>query len=231
MPFDAVARAWAGGSNDDVIVAVASTEPTYEVIGGKHLTGLSDLMGHRVGIDRRRSTAAYALENSLMLAGDLMLEHDYTFVELPNGAARTAALATGAVYAIAARPPEAYKLVDAGYSLLGLERTYLPNSVQSAVVVNREWAQRHRSELVGTLGRMLRTAAWLTDRAKQDVVIAKLADVVVPNGGVVAGLAVDRSSFARALGQLEVSLPLEQVVDYAYLNDARRALGLPAAAL
>jgi hypothetical protein len=102
---------------------------------------------------------------------------------------------------------------------------------------------------------MLQLGHWLKQPANKDAAIAKMAanvtegtntigpdyarrlytDTVAVNGGVVDGAFADRKMFASTLDLLaERGLitkadypPLDQIVDYRYLNEARRQLGMP----
>jgi ABC-type nitrate/sulfonate/bicarbonate transport system substrate-binding protein len=250
-----VAQAYAKGAHEAVIVAVTSTLPIYQVIGGKGLKTLADLKGRSVGSNGPTTTATTALVSVLQKGAGLVPDRDYAFVAVGTAGARTAALAAGKIDAIAGYPPYAYKLVDDGFPMLGAEKQYVPPYVQGTLVVNRDWAQANRPLLVAILKTMLVTDRWLRDPAKKADVIAKMADditmgdgklgpdlakrvyadVVAANGGVVDGLAVDRGLFASTLalladrGVLAKGDPpsIDRMVDYSYLNQARRELHLP----
>jgi ABC-type nitrate/sulfonate/bicarbonate transport system substrate-binding protein len=180
-------------------------------------------------------------------------DRDYNFIVAQTGAARMAALVAGKVDGIAAFPPSSYQLIDAGYPLLGVERQYVPTYIQGAMVVNRQWAQANRPLLVSIIKTMVQTGHWLKDPRKKNDVITKLADVtkagtkigpdyarriysdiVTVNGGVLEDAYADRSLFTttyrlmteRGLIAENEYPPLDKLVDYSYLNQARHELGM-----
>jgi hypothetical protein len=75
-----------------------------------------------------------------------------------------------------------------------------------------------------------------TEKIGADYARRIYSDIIAVNGGVVEGLYADRALFAGTLsmltdrGILQKSdpLPLDRMVDYSYLNQARRDLRLPA---
>jgi ABC-type nitrate/sulfonate/bicarbonate transport system substrate-binding protein len=251
----ALAQAYAKGAHNAIIVAVTSTIPVYQLIGGKGLKSLADLKGRSVGSNGPTTIATTALVSILQKGAGLTPERDYSFVAVGTAGARTAALAAGKIDAIAAYPPYAYKLVDDGFPMLGAEKQYVPPYVQGTLVVNRDWAQANRPLLVAILKTMLVTERWLRDPAKKADVLGKMSDditmgddklgpdyakrvyaeIVAANGGVIDGLAVDRGLYASTLslladrGVLAKADPatIDRMVDYSYLNQARRELHLP----
>jgi ABC-type nitrate/sulfonate/bicarbonate transport system substrate-binding protein len=144
-------------------------------------------------------------------------------------------------------------LIDTGYPVLGTEKQYGSNYVQGTLVVNRAWAQSHRDVLVAMLKTMLQTGRWLRDPSKKNEVIAKLADVTMDNaklgpdyarriyadtiavdGGVNESVAADRALFQGTVSLMvergllpKAEYPLDKMVDYSFLNEARRQLRMP----
>jgi len=248
-----IAEAWKNGARNVVIVAVMGISPGYVLLGSKNVKRLGDLKGKLLGTDGLQTNATEAVVAILQRGANLVPDRDYTFVSAPSGAARMAALEAGKVDAVSSFAPVSYKLIDAGYPLLALERQYIPNYVQGTLVVGKRWAQANRPVLVAMLKSMLLAGRWLKDPSKKDEVIGKLAevvaggekigpqyarrmydDVVGVDGGVLEGGYADRALFTTTVGLLTErhllgpgdSVPLDQIVDYSYLNEARRQLGL-----
>ena len=123
-------------------------------------------------------------------------------------------------------------------------------------MANRDWAQKNRPLLVAVLKQVMQMGTWLRNPADKTDVLAKLADnitmgepamgpgyaprlytdfVTVRGANLWDGYA-DRTMFTNALNLLSsegiISAgdypPLDKLVDYTYLNAARRELGLPA---
>jgi ABC-type nitrate/sulfonate/bicarbonate transport system substrate-binding protein len=254
-----LAQAWIKGARNAIVIAVAAIEPTYMLIGGKGIKKLDDLKGRALGSNGLQTTATTAVVAILQRGANLQPERDYSFVAVGTAGARLAALAAGKIDGIASYPPYAYKLVDEGYPMLASERQYVPNYVFGTIVVNREWAERNRPLVVAILKTMLQNGRWLKDPAKKNEVIAKMSDgilmgteklgsdyarriysdVIAVNGGVVEGLYGDRALFTNTLSMLTERgiisksdpLPIDRMVDYSFLNQARRELRLPPVAL
>lgn len=251
--LESIAQAWAQGAHNLVIVAVNGTLPAYVLIGSKSVKRLADLKGKVLATNGMRTTATQAVVSILQQGAGLAPDRDYDFVIAATGAARMAALTSGKVDAIAGIPPTSYMLADDGYPVLGNERQYVPNYVQGTLLVNRQWAQANRTIVVSIVKTMLQTGRWLRDPTKKDEIIARLADVIKAGrklgpdyarriyadtisvtGGVNETAYADRAMFERTLrlltdrGLLNESdyPPLDQLVDYSYLNEARRELGL-----
>jgi ABC-type nitrate/sulfonate/bicarbonate transport system substrate-binding protein len=249
-----VAQAWKQGARNAIIVAVMGISPAYVLVGGKNIKKLDDFKGKNLGSNGLQTTATQAVVSILQRGANLQPEKDYAFVSVATGGARVAALMAGKVDGISSYPPYSYKLADDGFPSIAAERQFIPNYVQGTLVVNRDWAQKNRPVLVAILKSMLQTGRWLKDPAKKDEVTARLAqymtmgtdkigpdyarriyaDVVAVNGGVVPDAYGDRALFEatfnllteRALLAKNEYPALDKLVDYSYLNQARRELGM-----
>jgi hypothetical protein len=251
--LETVTQAWAKGAHNLIVVAVNGVSPAYVLIGSKNVKRLEDLKGKVLGSNGMSTTATQAVVSILQKGANLAPERDYSFVIAQTGAARMAALIAGKVDATASFPPTSYKLIDDGYPVLGIERQYVPNYIQGAMVVNRQWAQANRPMLVAIIKTMVQTGRWLRDPSKKNDVVAKLADVtkagaklgldyarriysdvITVNGGVLEDAYADRALFTTTFRLLterglmtESEYPaLDKLVDYSYLNQARRELGM-----
>jgi hypothetical protein len=78
-----------------------------------------------------------------------------------------------------------------------------------------------------------------TEKLGSDYARRIYSDVIAVNGGVVEGLYGDRALFTNTLSMLTERgiisksdpLPIDRMVDYSFLNQARRELRLPPVAL
>jgi hypothetical protein len=253
LGLETIAQAWEKGAQNVIIVAVNGILPAYLLIGQKGLKRLEDLKGKALASNGPNTTATQAVAQILQRGANLMPDRDYNFVTAATGTARMAALTSGKVDGIASYPPISYKLADDGYPVLGSERQYGSYYLQGALEVNRQWAQANRPLVVSIIKTMLQVGRWLKDPTKKNEVIAKLAnvtmggatlgpdyarrvyaDVIAVKGGVVDDGYADRALFMSTYHLLtERGLlaesdypPLDKLVDYSYLNEARRALGM-----
>jgi ABC-type nitrate/sulfonate/bicarbonate transport system substrate-binding protein len=255
MGLGTLVQAWKQGARHVAIVAVTGIEPSYWLLGSKNVKKLADLRGKTLASNGPQTTATQSVIAMLQRGAHLAPDRDYTFVAAGNAGARAAALAAGKIDGIAAAQPYVYNMIDEGYPVLAVERQYVPNYVLGTLAVNRDWAEKNRPLLVSILKTMLQLGHWLKQPANKDAAIAKMAanvtegtntigadyarrlyaDTVAVNGGVVDGAFADRKLFASTLDLLaERGLitradypPLDGLVDWRYLNEARRQLGLP----
>lgn len=248
-----VAQAWAKGAHNIVMVATNGNVPAYVLVGSKNMKSLADFKGKALASNGFATTATQALVSILLKGANLQPDRDYSFVSAATGAARLAALTSGKVDGIAGYAPISYKLIDQGYPVLATERQFTPNYIQAALIVNRQWAQANRPVLVAMIKSMVLTARWLKDPKMKTQVIDELAGVTMDGsklgqdyarriyadtisvpGGVGDTGGADRSLFQSSLQfMIERGLippgdyPLNQMVDFSYLNEARRQLHLP----
>jgi ABC-type nitrate/sulfonate/bicarbonate transport system substrate-binding protein len=249
-----IAEAWKNGARNVIIVAVMGVSPGYVLLGAKGLKKLADLKGKTLATDGLQTNATEAVVAILQRGANLLPDRDYTFVTAASGAARVAALEAGKVDAVSSYIPVSYQMIDAGYPQLATERQYVPNYVQGTLVVGKRWAQANRATMVAMLKSMLLAGRWLKDPRQRDDVTAKLADLTVGgekvgpqsarrmyddiisvNGGVLDSGYADRALFTTTLNLLTErhllaagdTVPLGDIVDYSYLNEARRELGMP----
>jgi ABC-type nitrate/sulfonate/bicarbonate transport system substrate-binding protein len=248
-----LAQAWSKGGKNAVVVFVGSAKPAYVLIGGKNATTLADLKGKVVGSPGPQSTATEASTLILGRGAHLVAEKDYKLVSAGTGSARTAALMAGKIDAVPSFPPFSYRMVDDGFHVIGDEADYVPKYVSGAIIVNRAWAAKNADALVALLKTFLQTGEWMRDPSKKEAVIAAMAKTITEGGrmmgleharlfyrDVVEGgrialdgyadaeafqsnfdIMVERGAIARA------ALPKPaDIVDFSYLNRARRELGL-----
>ena len=165
-----------------------------------------------------------------------------------------AALIAGKVDAIPTFPPYNYDLVDKGYNFIGDEATYVPQYTSGAHIAYREWAEKNRGVLVCLIKAYVQTGMWLQDPANKEKVIGWLSenfmlgrkpmspaysarfykDIIGDKRLSFNGYA-DESAIRANLAILEERgylkkdkyPPLAKMVDYSYLNQALKELGLP----
>jgi ABC-type nitrate/sulfonate/bicarbonate transport system substrate-binding protein len=247
--------AWKQGARNTVIVAITGNVPAYTLFGSKSIKKLPDFKGKSLASNGMQTTATQAVVDILRRGAGLVPDRDYTLVASGSAGARAAALAAGKIDGITTSAPFTYKMQDAGFPAVATERQYVPNYVQGLLIANRDWAQKNRPVVVAIVKRMLETGRWLKDPKRQGEVLGKMAGdvtmggdkigddyahrmyadtVAVPGGVADAGYAdralfqttfdllVDRGLVARA----DIP-PLESIVDFSYLNEARKQLGMP----
>lgn len=250
-----VVQAYKQGARNVVVVAVTGIVPAYTLIGGKNIKRLGDFKGKTLASNGLQTTATQAVVDILRRGAHLLPDRDYTLVAAGNAGARAAALAAGKIDGVSTVAPFTYEMIDDGYPAVATERQYVPDYVQGTLVANRDWAQKNRPVMVAILRRMLEIGRWLHDPKQKNGVLAQLADdvtmgskkigadyarrmyaetVAVP-GGVVDGGYADHALFERTYDLfVERGLiaksdepPLDKIVDFSYLNEARRELGMP----
>jgi len=250
-----IVQAWNKGATDLVIVYAGAVKPLYVLIGSKKITRLDDLKGGKLGAPSPQSTAGEAIAEILKRGAGLLPGRDYTFVSAGTASARAAGLTVGTIDATSSLAPLSYKLVDDGLTLVADEMTYVPQYVSGLLFTTRGWAQKNRDTLVALIKTVVATGEWLGNPANKDAVLSLLAKTEyrarTPMGDAYArrfyadfieakriafGGYADEAAFRANLdimadqGYLKKATfpPLDQMVDYGYLNQARRELGLPA---
>jgi hypothetical protein len=250
-----VAQAWGKGATDLVIVSAGAVKPLYVLIGSKKITKIEDLKGGKLGAPGVQSTAGEAIAAMLKRGAGFVPGRDYTFVSTGTAAARAAGLAVGTLDGTSSFAPLSYKLIDDGFTLVADEMTYVPKYVSGVLFTTRQWAQKNGDTIVALLKSVVQTGEWLKNPANKDEVLKLLArtdfiartpmgddyarrfyaDMFDANRIAFDGYA-DEDTFHSNLelmadqGHLkrENFPPLSRLVDYSYLNQALRELGLPA---
>lgn len=250
-----VAQAWGKGATDLVIVAAGAVKPLYVLIGGKKIKTLQDLKGGKLGAPGVQSTAGEAIAAMLKRGAGFVPGRDFTFVSTGTAAARAAGLAVGTLDGTSSFAPLSYKLIDDGFTLVADEMAYVPKYVSGILFTTRQWAQKNADTIVTLLKSVVQTGQWLQNPGNKDDVLKLLArtDFIArtPMGDDYAHrfyadmfdlkrIAFDgyadeetfRSNFELMEDQgflkKENFPPLDKLVNYSYLNQALRELGLPA---
>ena len=249
-----VTNAWNKGATNIFIFAVGSIKPVYVLIGGKKIKKIQDLKGGKLGIPGMQSASTEAIEMILKRGGNLVQPRDYTLISAGAGSARVAALIAGKVDAIPTFPPYNYDLVDKGYNFIADEATYVPQYTSGAHIANREWAEKNRDVFVRLIKAYVKTGMWLEDPANKEKVISWLAENLVI-GRKAMGRAYAARFYKDIIGDKRLSFngyadesairanlaileergflkkdkypPLAKMVDFSYLNQALKELGLP----
>ncbi len=249
-----LAQAWSKGGKNAVVVFVGSAKPAYVLIGGKGIKSLADLRGKVVGSPGPQSTATEASSLILRHGAGLTQDRDYKLVSAGTGGARAAAMAAGKIDAVPVYPPFSYRMIDDGFNLVGDQADHVPKYASGTIVANRAWATKNPDLLVALLKTFLRTGEWLRDPGKKEEVIARLAKTVtegpepmgadharrfykdvIEAGRVAFDGYADEATFQSNLDIMvergviakEDAPPVREIVDYTWLNRARRELGLP----
>jgi ABC-type nitrate/sulfonate/bicarbonate transport system substrate-binding protein len=250
-----IAQAWGKGATDLVIVYAGAVKALYVLIGSKKIAKLADLKGGKLGVPSVQSTAGEAVSEVLKRGAGLLPGRDYTFVSTGTAVARAASLAVGSIDGTSSLAPLSYKLIDDGFPLVADEMNYVPKYVSGILFTTRSWAQKNRDTLVALLKNAVQIGEWLGNPANKDAVLGVLAKTeylahtplgdsyarrfyadMIDAKRIAFGGYADEDTFQANLdimadqGYLNRATfpPLDKLVDYSYLNEARRELGLPA---
>ena len=256
--FAVIVQAWVKGAHDLSVVFAGALKPIYVLVAGKQIKTLKDLKGANIGAPGPQTAAAEAVELIMERGAGMEPGRDYKIVSGGAGAGRMAALMAGRIEAIPTYAPDYYKLADEGFNVVGDELKYVPSYVAGLIYANREWAAKHRKTLVALLKPMVATGRWVSDPAKKDEVIARFAQHIelagqpmgeayarrfytdiIAAGRVAPDSYADEAAFRTILeimakrGVLKQAdfPPIDQMVDYSFLNEARKELGLPPVSL
>jgi ABC-type nitrate/sulfonate/bicarbonate transport system substrate-binding protein len=252
--LNVVAQAWSKGGNDLIIVGTGAIKPIYVMIGGKKIKTLADLKNGKLGAPGVQSTAGEAISVMLKRGASLQPGRDYTFVTSGTGAARAAALAAGTIDGTSSYAPLSYKLADDGFPIIADQVQYVPSYVSGIIYTRRSWAEQNREALVALLKANIQIGQWIKDPANKEVVIALFAktdltprnpmgeqyarrfyeDMVVGQRIAFNGYA-DEAAFQSNIDivsgegfmKREQFPPLDKLIEYSYLNQALKELGLP----
>jgi ABC-type nitrate/sulfonate/bicarbonate transport system substrate-binding protein len=250
-----VVNAWEKGARGIVVFAVGAKAPVYQLIAAPSIKTLADLRGKRIGTPGIQTASTEAIEMILSRGAHLSASRDYELVSAGAGSARVAALATGAVSALPAYPPDSYDLAAQGYTILADEATYVPQYVTGVYVVNKEWAKNNRDVFIRLIKGMVETGQWISNPANKAGVIAWMSKTMLRSGGrpigddyaarlyqfLIAGNKIAFDGYApesavranlaimRERGVLkdQDNLPLGEIFDFSYLNEALKELKLP----
>lgn len=232
------------GGNLKVIASVANAAP-YLLIGGKKYKRIEDLRGARLGVSSFRGGGTSILLEYLKSKG-FVHPNDYSLVVMAGGTpGRLAALESGAIAAGILATPHSDIAMDMGFNKLGDTMEAIPNYIFNSINVDANWAEKNRPAVVKFLKAIIRSLAWIHENpdqaaefyskemgvkpqyARKGVEYLTKNNVFPKDGSVpLEGLKVNIHVQARD-GLIKGSLPPpEKYVDFSYLRQAQKELGL-----
>jgi ABC-type nitrate/sulfonate/bicarbonate transport system substrate-binding protein len=161
--------------------------------------------------------------------------------------ARWKALQDGTIDAAVQLIPLNFVAVDAGYSNLGEVTDYLPEIVFTALIVDRTWAQGHRSETVAFLCSLIEGTRWVYDPVNDAELLALTMEITQAQGQYgrqsldyiwekkvfARDLSIPDAAFAKSIelmrkaGLADASLTAgaQAVLDDSYRSEATKSFG------
>jgi ABC-type nitrate/sulfonate/bicarbonate transport system substrate-binding protein len=171
------------GGNMNKLPMTLVANPRYKKV--------EDLKGAKLGTSSlTEGTAIYTME--MLARHGLKYPGDYEFVVAGVHPARWKALQEGAIDAAVQPMPLSFVALDAGYSNLGEVDDYIPEIVFTALIVNGDWASRHRADLVGLLAALIEGTRMVYDSANDDLAIELMMELGQ----------TDRETATRAIGEM-----------------------------
>jgi NitT/TauT family transport system substrate-binding protein len=155
-------------------VGASLVKPTYDIIGEKGMTSLSDLKGKDIGVSSVASGTAILARTFFRTKG--LQPGDYDLVVAGGNTERIAALQSGKVGAALLSDPGNFVTLEQGYAHLGNIMDVIPDYDFSAWWANYPWAQQNADLVVRFLKAQVRAMRWLNDPANHDGVIAVLQE-------------------------------------------------------
>lgn len=227
-------------------VGASLIKPTYDIIGDKGVSALSDLRGKDVGVSSVASGTA-VLARAFFAAKGLQ-RGDYDLVVAGGNTERVAALQSGRVAAALLSDPGNFVMQEQGYPHLGNIMDVIPDYDFSGWWVNQPWAQQNSDLTVRFLKAQLRALRALYDPGYHDNVVAVLQERLKVSPSIAEkiytyytrevpdALARDLNFNERAttktietageLGEIERPFPpATQFYDPTYLAQAQQAVG------
>ncbi|HWG06987.1 MAG TPA: ABC transporter substrate-binding protein [Beijerinckiaceae bacterium] len=249
-----VFNAWDKGAHGLFAFAFGAKAPVFQMVVAPGINTLADLKGKRIGIPGIQSAAAEGLQMILKRGANLLPQRDYDFLDVGSNSAVTAALLSKRIDAAGSYPPYSYDMEKRGFKILADESTYVPEYTTGMQIANRAWVQKNHEVFIRLLKAMLETGAWFKDPANETAVEAwftqhisaspldadtakRVYDFYIKQNRLALDGSVTESTVRANLDILKERgyitdaqiPPLGQVVDFSYLNEARRELGLPPA--
>ncbi len=188
---------WSGREGAELIaVSQVIDRAAFPIFGGQGIKQWSDLRGKKLAVDAVDTAFALVLRRVLLDQGLDLNRGDYSLVAVGQTALRLESLKKGETFAAVLSAPFDTQAAAAGFVRLGDSSRALPDYPNTLFAVDRAWAAKERSQLVGFLRAWLAAAKWM--RANRDEAIAlvgadlkvdpktaaRLIDEVTPNGAI-----------------------------------------------
>ena len=178
-PEGAIRNAVAGG-NLRVIAANVNRLP-LSLISHPRFKRIEDLKGAVLGTSSlTEGTALYTME--VLRRYGLNYPDDYTFNVVGLHPARWKALQEGTIDAAVQLMPLNFIAEDAGFRNLGEVTDYIPEIAFTALIVDKDWAEKNRAAVVAFLRALIQATAWVDDQANDAPLLALMAELIHAEG-------------------------------------------------
>ena len=147
------------------LLRIETQVPPYTLWGKPTIKSIKDLKGKLISIGGIKDITRIYLERMLVPNGIVTGQYDLVFAGTTS--ARFAALSAGAVDAAILVPPFTFKAESMGYTNLGQLTDYVKDMPFTGYAVNKPWALKHKTELVGFLKAVARGIDFFNDEANR----------------------------------------------------------------
>jgi ABC-type nitrate/sulfonate/bicarbonate transport system substrate-binding protein len=179
-PPEGAIRDCVAGGNLRIIAGNVNRLP-LSLIANPRFRRIEELKGARLGTSSMtEGTALYTME--VLRQHGLNYPGDYEFSVVGVHPARWKALQEGTIDAAVQLIPLNFVAVDAGYANLGEVTDYIPEIIFTALIVDRAWAQAHRSEVVAFLRAVIEGTRWVYDPANDEQLLAMTMEATQAQG-------------------------------------------------
>jgi ABC-type nitrate/sulfonate/bicarbonate transport system substrate-binding protein len=144
----------------DLAIIAGCSKSTLMILGGRNIKNFEDLRGAVIGSPNLSSGSAFLLRRVLKEKG-LDYPEDYSLANVGGSGSILNALSTGKVAAGILSIALQSRAREMGLNLIGKVSDVFPNYLLSSVSVRRDWANRHRPQVVQFLRALLQARKWL----------------------------------------------------------------------
>lgn len=237
---------WNERSGDNLkVIAGTSNAAPYLLVGAKNIKRIDELKGQKLGVASLKGGATSILVAYLKSKG-LNYPRDYSMIVITGGTpARLSALESNSVAGAVLGIPFADVAVDKGFTRLGDTMEVISSYQFNGINVNPSWAEKNRPLLVRFLKAHIQSLRWIYDHpadaaefltkefglqatyARRGIDYYTKHKVYPINGDVtLSGLKVNIEVQAQDGVLKEPLPPPEKYVDWSYLRQAQKELGM-----
>ena len=178
-PEGAIRDAVAGG-NLRVVAANVNRLP-LSLISHPRFKRIEELKGAVLGTSSlTEGTALYTME--VLRRHGLNYLDDYTFNVVGLHPARWKALQAGTIDAAVQLIPLNFIAEDAGFRNLGEVTDYIAEIAFTALIVDKNWADKNRAAVVAFLRALILATAWMDNQAIDAPLLALMAELIYADG-------------------------------------------------
>jgi ABC-type nitrate/sulfonate/bicarbonate transport system substrate-binding protein len=179
-PPEGAIRDCAAGGNLRIIAGNVNRLP-LSLIANPRFKRIEELRGAKLGTSSMtEGTALYTME--VLRRHGLNYPGDYEFAVVGVHPARWKALQEGTIDAAVQLIPLNFVAVDAGWPNLGEVTDYIPEIVFTAMIVDCQWADAHRADVVGFLAAVMDATRWLLDPANDAALVVLVTELTQAEG-------------------------------------------------